>query len=151
MVKEGDTVDRWKGAKVPKTERIVTRAAWRISRIQPIEDKQEWARRAWWLGQLEWSEVDSEGAGGSDWGTDYRPQWWRTKRLWATTIVVKIIDCGHENGADAYFFRACCLECYVFRLEWYKLCQHINGNQTITVLTLCRNSWPPCVSTTVIL
>ena len=46
----GDAVDRWKGAKVPKTERMVTRAARSNGRLQPIEDKQD---RKWRLGQLE--------------------------------------------------------------------------------------------------
>lgn len=63
MVREGDVFDRGQNPKVPKKERIISRAARRISRLQPIEDQQDRERR---LGQLERSEVDSEGAGGPD-------------------------------------------------------------------------------------
>lgn len=46
----GDAVDRRQGTKVPKTERIITRAARSNDRLQPNEDKQDRKRR---LGQLE--------------------------------------------------------------------------------------------------
>lgn len=35
----GDAIDRRQGTKVPKTERIITRAARGISRLQPIENQ----------------------------------------------------------------------------------------------------------------
>ncbi len=61
--KERDAIDRRQGTKVPKTERIITRAARRISWLQPIENQQDRERR---LGQFERFEVDCEGVGGSD-------------------------------------------------------------------------------------
>jgi transcriptional regulator with XRE-family HTH domain len=67
------------------------------------------------------------------------PMMMKIKRLWAIISEVKISDCGNEKRREAYFFRADCLECYVFRMG-RRLCQSQNANQIIIPRPLCRNS-----------